>query len=188
MITIAIYLARQPAKSSCRVSPRRFVANWLLSSYLDTADIFSKSDGIEMNPTWRRGAQSIALRVLVRHGLIPGSRHGRRLWLIDLLGPRAVISDCGQHAMPTTLTAICIQIVSEISTSTTWAPTARKTPTQKTSSDCWPHLMSGRNIGHSRPRQSRGRNLLMKKARTKMDEAVGCQIGLVVGIERTVDP
>lgn len=29
MITIATYLARRPAKSSCGVSPRLFVANWL---------------------------------------------------------------------------------------------------------------------------------------------------------------
>src|SRR6476620_2684822 len=91
--------------------------------------------------------------------------------------------------MPTTLTTICIQIAPDTSTSTTCAPTARKTPTQKTSSDCWPHLMSGRNIGHSRPGQSRGKEPVDEEGKhDEMDEPVGREVGFVVGIERIVKP
>ena len=120
-----------------------------------------------MNSTWRREARR-SMRIQrspgVRHA-DPGIGHGTRVWLVDLPRPgsgnkrlrsawRCRRINCDLH--PDRIGDFDEHDVS----------TARKTPTQKTSSDRWPHLMSGRNIGHSRPHQSRGRNLVLDAPRS----------------------
>mgnify|MGYP007006509512 CR=1 FL=1 len=68
--------------------------------------------------------------------------------------------------MPITLTPSCAQTVPQLSISTKCATNDRKMPTQNTSSDCCPHLISGSIHFDSSRLQSFGTNRVMKNAIT----------------------
>src|SRR3954452_12206213 len=69
-------------------------------------------------------------------------------------------------AIPDALTKICDHIEPELSISMKWPTNERKTPTQNTASDCWPHLMTGSQILHSRPGQSFFTNVTVRTTMT----------------------
>ncbi len=85
--------------------------------------------------------------------------------------------------MPTTLTSTCAVSEPELIVSRKCATKDRKMPTQNTASDCWPHLIIGRNTFHSRPGQSFGRNRTTRKAiSTKCSTRYGARKVLSFGL------
>src|SRR6201746_363906 len=68
--------------------------------------------------------------------------------------------------IPEMLTKICAHIEPELSISMKWPTKERNTPTQNTASHCWPHLMTGSQIFHSRPGQSFFTNLTVRTTMT----------------------
>src|SRR5882762_7942361 len=85
--------------------------------------------------------------------------------------------------IPATLTNICVIKEPELVINTKWPANERKTPTQNTASDCWPHMMSGLKICHSSPRQSFDTNRVTTNTMTtKCRTRYGARFVLSLGL------
>ena len=119
----------------------------------------------------------------------PGIRHGRRLWLIDLLGPRAVVGDCGQHGdTDDTNCDLHPDRVGDFDEHDVGTHREEDTNTE----DFERLLAALDERPEYRPFEARlvtrHESVDEKGKNDEVDQPVGCEVGFVIEIERIVEP